>query len=89
MEDPDELFDRFREAFPIYAELWRKVFKEDVRRELDHIRDSPKSHVEFPANLWARVLFDSAVAYRQSTEIRDELVASLRFLYFGRKHPPT
>ena len=59
VEDPDELFDRFREAFPLYAELWRKVFKEDVRRELDHIRDSPKSHVEFPANLWARVLFDS------------------------------
>jgi hypothetical protein len=43
-----------------------------------------KREFSFPTDLWARVLFDVAIAYRDEILDRDTIMDSLIPLYFGR-----
>jgi glycosyltransferase involved in cell wall biosynthesis len=82
--DEDNLLHKFRMGFDQYSATWRYLLAYDVYRKLLEIRDMKEREFNFPTDLWARVLFDMAVAYRDSAMDRDGMMDSLIPLYFGR-----
>jgi len=82
--DTENLMTQFQESFKENSPIWEKVLVEDVYRKLLEIRDMKEKEFAFPTDLWARVLFDMAVAYRDAIMDRDMMMDSLIPLYFGR-----
>ena len=80
------LIDKFQDGFEENARLWQRVMSEanfDAVAELAHLSHEAYG---FPADLWARVVFDFAVAFNHSLDgtTPDETVESMTGLYYGR-----
>ena len=82
--DTDNLLQKFHDGFEQYSSLWKKLLIEDVYRKTIEIKNMKKSEFNFPTDLWARVLFDMAIAYQNNTVDRTLMIDSLVPLYFGR-----
>jgi len=82
--DTENLFQKFHAGFAEYGEIWGEILTEDVYKKLYEIREMKGSVFNFPTDLWARVLFDMAVAYHDSVKDREMMMDSLIPLYFGR-----
>ncbi len=81
--DTEKMFDNFHKGFIEYDEIWRQVLSPDIYRKLYEIKEMNKDVITFPTDLWARVLYDWAIAYRDSVDT-DLLMDSLVPLYFGK-----
>lgn len=81
--DTDKLFHNFHEGFGNYSEIWENALSNDVYKKLQEIKGMKKDVFTFPTDLWARVLYDWALAYRNSDN-EDLLMESLIPLYFGK-----
>jgi glycosyltransferase involved in cell wall biosynthesis len=82
--DSERLFSRFREGLPSYGGVWERVLSRDVFSKLLKIVEMEKSVFDFPTDLWARILFDSAVSHRDRVCDLDLMIDSLLPLYFGK-----
>lgn len=82
--DQENLLHKFKSGFGQYSEMWESVLAGGVYKKLLEIRDMKEREFDFPTYLWARVLFDMAVAYRDRVMDRDGMMDSLIPLYFGR-----
>jgi glycosyltransferase involved in cell wall biosynthesis len=82
--DTENLMNKFQNGFSENSDIWEKVLTEDVFKKLQEIKGMKETEFNFPTDLWARVLFDMAVAYRDAEMDRDMMMDSLIPLYFGR-----
>jgi glycosyltransferase involved in cell wall biosynthesis len=82
--DSERLFSRFREGLPAYGRVWEKTLSRRVFGKLLEIFEMEKQRFDFPVDLWARVLFDSAVSYRDRVCDSSVLIESLLPLYSGK-----
>lgn len=82
--DTHKLLTKFHGGFSQYNELWREVLTEGVYKKLCEIREMKETEFNFPTDLWARVLFDMAIAHRDEIVDRDLMMDSLIPLYFGK-----
>ena len=82
--DTKNLLHRFRDGFREFGDAWKEVLTEDVYQKLVEISSMKEAEFNFPTDLWARVLFDMAVSYRDQRVDRDLMMDSLIPLYFGR-----
>jgi len=80
----ERLREKFHEGFTTYKDIWEQILSKDVYRKLLEIKDLKKEHFNFPVDLWARLLFDIAVSYRDVVVDRDLMMESLIPLYFGK-----
>jgi hypothetical protein len=80
----DKLAEKFKAGFGEYQELWTKILTESIMNKVTEIGQLPSDQFEFPVQLWARLLFDYAVAYRDKVVDEAELLNSLIPLYFGK-----
>jgi len=80
----EKLLDAFQNGRREFSDLWEKVIAPLNLEDLLHISDVLIDRVEFPADLWARVLFDFIVAFRDEKEERPRLLNSLIPVYFAR-----
>jgi hypothetical protein len=80
----DKLAEKFKAGFGEYQELWTKILTESIMNKVSEIGQLPSDQFEFPVQLWARLLFDYAVAYRDKVVDEAELLNSLIPLYFGK-----
>lgn len=78
------LFDKFHEGGTRYQETWKAILTEGVYKKLTEILGMKEPEFDFPTDLWARVLFDMAVAYKTETLGRGTIMDSLIPLYFGK-----
>jgi glycosyltransferase involved in cell wall biosynthesis len=78
------LLDKLHEGFEAYNETWKQILTADVHRKLLETIDMKEELFDFPTDLWARVLFDVAIAYRDEVVDRDLMMDSVIPLYFGR-----
>ncbi|MFO7736950.1 MAG: cell wall biosynthesis glycosyltransferase [Desulfatiglandaceae bacterium] len=78
------LLQKFHGGFEDYQQVWERILTEDVFKKLLEIRSMKEREFNFPTDLWARVLFDTAVGYRYASMDPDVLLDSLIPLYFGR-----
>lgn len=82
--DSANLFRQFRKGFDDFDGLWKMVLTPDVYKKLLEIKEMKENVFDVPTDLWARILFDTAVAYRDAVHDRDEMMESLIPLYYGR-----
>lgn len=80
----ENLMNKFQDGFKDNRDIWKQVLTDDVYKKLLEIKDLKKNEFTFPTDLWARVLFDMAIAYRDAVTDRDRMMDSLIPLYFGR-----
>jgi glycosyltransferase involved in cell wall biosynthesis len=82
--DTEKLFKSFVEAQEEYLDIWKKIISPFNMDDLSKIAQSQTNLVEFPADLWARVLFDYTVSFRDEMNDRSKLLNSLIPIYFAR-----
>jgi hypothetical protein len=82
--DTRRLFDKFQAGFATHQSLYQEIVSASLLKKLSEVKDHALEGFEFPANLWAEILMDFAVAYRDRGDDRDKLLESLIPLYFGR-----
>ena len=75
--DTENLMNKFQEGFKEYIAIWEEVLTEDVCKKLLEIKGMKENEFNFPTDLWARVLFDMAVGYQDSTEDTSIMMDSL------------
>ena len=76
------LLNEFEQGRQTYGEAWAKSLSADI---LEAVHDLPADgEFHMPDDLWARIVYDTAVAYHARSLPLDELVAALVPLYFGR-----
>ena len=82
--DAKKLFEKFIAGFEAFDDVWKDALFDDVYRKLQEIKGMKERVFNFPTDLWARILFDMGVAYRDRVREPDELMESLIPLYYGR-----
>jgi|UniRef100_A0A7C4ATF9 glycosyltransferase involved in cell wall biosynthesis len=65
-------------------DFYKQCIAEPNFNKLEEVASLSDADFEFPTNLWARILFDFAVAYRNAVVPRDKLVDSLIPLYYAK-----
>ena len=80
----ENLYRKLHEGFKEYADTWEQVLNEDVYLKLKEVLGMGKKEFTFPTDLWARVLFDMAIAFNADKTDKDKMMDSLIPLYFGR-----
>ncbi|MCJ7683147.1 MAG: glycosyltransferase [Desulfobacteraceae bacterium] len=80
----DNLLQQFHMGFDKFSHIWKEILTADVYRKLHEIKGLKEMEFNFPTDLWARLLFDTAVSYGEVSVECDEIMDSLIPLYFGR-----
>ncbi len=80
----DKLAAKFKEGFNRYREIWKKALSPTSMTKVEEIGQLPEEQFDFPTQVWARLLYDFAVAYYKQVVDRAELLDSLIPLYFGK-----
>ncbi len=80
----EKLASNFRDGMAKYKELWQQAMSPFIINKVLEIGELPDEQFDFPTQLWAKVLFDFAVCYRDNQVDRTELLNSLIPLYFGK-----
>ena len=82
--DSHKLIQNFHDGFGPYREIWEMALSKDVYQKLREIKGMKERVFNFPTDLWARILYDMAAAYRDGLSDPDQFMDSLIPLYFGR-----
>ena len=82
--DKDALYKKFHEGVGMYTDAWKEVFAPETNAKLQEVLELEAAHYEFPVQLWAHILFDVSVAYRDQVLTSEVLMDALSPLYYGR-----
>ena len=82
--DTEKLIQKFYNGFDQNKDIWEKVLSKDVYKKLLEMKEMKEKVFTFPTDLWARILYDMAVSYRDAVCDLELMVDSLIPLYFGR-----
>lgn len=64
--DASALYSSFVSGFETYGEVWEKIIPEPEWTDICKTKSIPKDQFYYPSDLWARVLFNFAIAYRNN-----------------------
>lgn len=79
-----DLMEGFQEGFQEFTGVWERSLSRDVFNKLIEMKGMKRSHFAFPTDLWARILYDLAVAHRDAVCDKGLLLDSLIPLNSGR-----
>jgi hypothetical protein len=83
--DVERMLRVFRNGARDLDELWRSVLAKETHAELQAIANADGGDAfRFPDRLWARAVYDFAVAYARHALPGEQLLGSLFPLYLGR-----
>jgi glucosylglycerate synthase len=82
--DVDHLYRTFVEGLDSFRETWNEVIPEPDRSQVEKILSQTKDRFYYPSELWVRILYDYAVAYRYEAAPRQALLDSLIPFYYSR-----
>ncbi len=85
--DSKALCTSFRKGFEDYGDLWRSIIPLPEYSELERLcGDMDTDTLYYPSSLWARILFNFALAYRlaKDQEERDTIMSALIPFYHSR-----
>jgi glucosylglycerate synthase len=82
--DVDHLYKTFVEGLDVYRGIWNKVISEPDRSQVEELVRQSKDSFYYPSELWVRILYDYAVAYRYEVVPRQTLLDSLVPFYYSR-----
>lgn len=82
--DVDRMVAAFRQGLRDLAPLWEDILAPETFGEVLAIEGGEGMRLSFPDDLWARVVYDFALAHHYGVVHRDHLLRSLVPLYLGR-----
>ncbi len=81
----DVLFDSFQKGFKTYGEIWEKIIPGPEYIQISRLKEiKDKKQFYYSSDLWARVLFNYAIAYRTNLVNKDKLIESMIPFYHSR-----
>ncbi len=80
----DKLASNFREGFGKFADVWREALTPDNMNKIEEISGLPDEQFDFPTHIWATLLYDFAIAYKNGVVDKEQLLNSLIPIYFGK-----
>jgi glycosyltransferase involved in cell wall biosynthesis len=80
----ERLYDKFQAGCEKNAGLWKEILSANLYKKLSEVKALSFAKFEFPANLWAEVLIDFALAYKNDAYNKETVMEGLIPLYFGR-----
>ncbi len=78
--DTGRMLDAFRAGLENLGEIWREILGEGDFREVEKLGETGV----FPVELWARIVYDYAIAFHKRKLPREHLIKSLAPLYLGK-----
>jgi glycosyltransferase involved in cell wall biosynthesis len=80
-----KLFESFLEGFDKYGNTWQDIIPMPEFLEVEKLKKIKKiEQFYYPSNLWARILFSFAVAYKNDEMDKDQILNSLIPFYHSR-----
>ncbi len=83
-EKPRKLIEHFRAGFRTHEVFLNQYLHPANFKALSNIAAAPDEVFHFPEELWARIVYDFAVAYNFSVENPQTVVGMLTPIYYGR-----
>lgn len=81
----DSLFDSFMEGFKKYGKTWEKIIPAPEFMQISKLQKvKEKKNFYYSSDLWARVLFNFAIAYKMNEIDKDTLIESMIPFYHSR-----
>ena len=82
----EELIDDMRAGCEHFGVLWSQVLSPETYAMLSHICPvrARAAEFSFPADLWARIVYDFAVSFKNWKRDKQKLVSMMTPLYYGR-----
>ncbi len=80
----DALYDSFIAGFQKHEEVWKRVVPQPEFIEISKTKRIPKKRFYYPSDLWARILFNFAIAYRNNEIPREKVVDAMIPFYHSR-----
>jgi hypothetical protein len=79
-----DLHRGFLQGFAQYHGLWESLLDSKTFNKLGEVRNLPLAHFSLPSELWARIVFRYAVAYKNEVSNRRALLESLLPIFEGK-----
>lgn len=81
--DVRRLLESFQLGYSSLQEIWGVVLPPTILLELKKLDRLAPEQFRIPDELWARIIYEFAMAYRQRTIARDHLLRAMTPLYLG------
>lgn len=78
------MIDKLRVGVKEQAKLWQRILTPQNLEAVHEVASLPYDDYTFPAELWARIAFDFAVAYNKSGLNPEQVIMGMTPLYYGR-----
>jgi glucosylglycerate synthase len=82
--DTDALYKSFISGLEKYESLWKKIIPQSELVEISKAIKLPKDQLYFTTGLWARILFNFAIAYRNNEIPREQVIEAMIPFYHSR-----
>lgn len=85
IEDTVQLLDNLALGWIEYRRLWQIILAADNLAHIEALASLPPDQFHFPADLWAKIIYDFATVFNKGEVDPDQVVDSLYPLYQGRQ----
>jgi glycosyltransferase involved in cell wall biosynthesis len=82
--DTEALYFSFIDGFKRYREVWEKMLPKEIFTEVKKIKRMKKEQFTYHSDLWARILFNFAIAYRNNQIPKEMIIESMIPFYHSR-----
>lgn len=80
----DALYSSFITGFDRYGELWERIIPKDELMEVSDVKKMSKDLFYYHSDLWARILFSFAIAYRNNQVPKEKIIEGMIPFYHSR-----
>jgi len=78
------LADYFLTGLHVHKDIYNAILDQQNINKLEEVAELPPAGFEFPTGLWAKVVYDFAIAYKRNLLPIDQLVDVLLPLFYGK-----
>jgi glycosyltransferase involved in cell wall biosynthesis len=82
--DTDALYMSYVQGFDRYGGIWEKIIPSGEFSEIQETFKMAKKDFYYPSDLWARILFSFAIAYRNNEISRRDIIEAMKPFYHSR-----
>ncbi len=82
--DTETLHKSFMSGFERFGDIWNKIIPGTEMIDIGKTRNYSREKFYFTTDLWARILFNFAIAYRNNELPREQIVEAMVPLYHSR-----
>jgi hypothetical protein len=80
----ERMVSHYRQGLTDLEPIWQQILADDTFTQLRDLKGTSGNGCFIPDELWVRVVYDAATAYRKRIMPRDHLLKALTPLYLGR-----